>query len=109
MPALTIASSLVCPHGGKVQIISGNTRVRVAGAPMASSADRFVITGCCFTLPGPTPSPCLTVEWVSVDKLAKLAGGHTLGDSSVGLCKAGSGAIQGRVAVAATQPRASCR
>ena len=109
MPALTIASSLVCPHGGKVQIITRNLRVSVAGAPMASSADRFVVAGCCFTLPGPTPSPCLTVEWVSVDKLARLGGGYTLGNSSIGLCKAASGAIQGKVAVAATQPRASCR
>jgi hypothetical protein len=76
---------------------------------MATSADLFVVTGCCFTLPGPTPSPCVTVEWVSVDKLARLGAGHTLGTSSVGLCKAVSGAIQGAVAVAATQPRASCR
>ena len=92
MPAVNVGSTLVCPHGGRVQIVSGNTRVRVAGAPLATSSDRFVVVGCCFTLPGPTPSPCLTVEWFSVDRLARLLGGHTLGTSSVGLCKAGSGA-----------------
>ena len=109
MPALTTVSSLACPHGGQVRIATSNTRVRVMGAPMAISSDQFVVVGCPFTLPGPTPSPCLKVEWVSADKLAKLGTGQTLGTASVGLCKAGSGSVQGNVAVASTQPRKSCR
>jgi hypothetical protein len=109
MPALTIASSLVCPHGGTVHILTTNSRVRVLGAPMATSGDQFVVVGCAFTLPGPTPSPCLAVEWASVDKLSRVGAGATVSASSVGLCKAGSGAVQGGAAVAATQSRASSR
>jgi len=42
---LNISSVLMCPHGGSVQIISTNTRVKVAGAPAALATDQFLIVG----------------------------------------------------------------
>src|SRR5262245_11901720 len=106
MAALTLASRLVCPHGGTVQVFTGNTKVQAAGTPMLTSADRFVVIGCPLTI-GPAPSPCLTVEWLPSDRQSKLASGQTLSTQNVGICKAGSGAPQGTVAVAANQTRTS--
>lgn len=64
MPALlTTASTLMCPHGGPVQIVSSNTRTQTGGAFAALSTDTFVIAGCAFMI-GPAPSPCVQVMWV---------------------------------------------
>jgi hypothetical protein len=106
MAALTLASLLVCPHGGQVRVFTRNTSVQVAGAPMLTSADRFVVIGCPLTI-GPAPSPCLTVQWLASDRKSKLASGTTLSTGNVGICKAGTGAPQGKVAVAANQTRTS--
>jgi len=67
---LTITSTLMCPHGGSVQIISANTRVRIASTPAALATDQFLIVGCPFQIPvgvGTIPSPCLTVQWLASD------------------------------------------
>jgi hypothetical protein len=106
MAALTLASRLVCPHGGTVVVVTFNTRVQAAGTPMLTSSDLFLVVGCPLTL-GPAPSPCLTVQWLASDRKSKLAGGTTLSTASVGICKAASGGPQGTVAVAANQGRAS--
>ena len=72
--ALTTASVLMCPHGGSVSIVSANTRAKAAGAPIATASDTFMIAGCAFTLPGPTPSPCMQVQWI-VPAMRLKAGG----------------------------------
>jgi len=101
---LTTASSLTCPHGGKVIIVAART-VTAGGAPIVNADDSAQVVGCVFTLPGPTPSPCLTVQWVLPDGRASVGGGKTLSQGSVGLCKAGTGAVQGPVIISATQPK----
>lgn len=101
--ALTIGSTLMCPHGGTVTIIS-TSRATIQGQRVATKNDTFTIAGCTFQLPGPTPSPCLTVQWVSTDIKCKVGGAETLSTGSVGLCKAGTGAPQGTVIIANTQP-----
>jgi hypothetical protein len=107
--ALTVASTLLCPHGGSVQIVAATPKASIQGAALVTKNDTFTVVGCPFQLPGPTPSPCLTVEWVATDMMVKVGGGPTLSTSSVGLCKAGTGAPQGTVIVAATQPGLSTR
>lgn len=105
--ALTTASSLSCPHGGRVVMTTSNRKALAGGAPLVSARDPLTIVGCPFQLPGPTPSPCLTVEWTTSDRKVQVGGGPTLSTASIGVCKAGSGAPQGPVVIASTQPKAS--
>jgi hypothetical protein len=103
--ALTTASSMTCPHGGKISATPKSTKVKIAGAPVLTSGDQFQIMGCSFTLPNGTPSPCVVIQWLKADLKSKADDGATLSEASVGLCKAGSGVPQGKVIVAATQPK----
>ena len=47
---LTTASVMMCPHGGNVQAISGNTQVMAGGAPILRSSDTFIVAGCAFMI-----------------------------------------------------------
>lgn len=108
--ALTTMASLFCPHGGSVSIVSANTRIVGAGAPLALATDTFVITGCPFQIPvglGTVPSPCVLVQWVIADLRNTVGGLPTLSASSVGLCLAATQIPQGPVVIAATQPTVS--
>ena len=106
-PCLTTASVLTCPHGGMVSITSANVRAKAGGAPSATAADVFVVAGCPFTLPGPTPSPCVRVQWILPAARLRVGGPPALDASSVGLCIAATGAPQGPVTVQSTQSRVS--
>ena len=101
---LNISSVLMCPHGGSVQIISTNTRVKVAGAPAALATDQFLIVGCPFII-GLVPSPCVTVRWILTDMRTKVNSTFTLSMSSVGLCQNAAQVPQGPVIIVNTQPR----
>jgi hypothetical protein len=101
---LTTASVMMCPHGGTVQAISGNTQVMAGGAPILRSSDTFIIAGCAFVI-GIVPSPCVTVQWVQPAAQSKI-GDPTLTEASVGLCQAATQAVQGPVIIASTQPSA---
>jgi len=103
--AITTASTLQCPHGGQVSI-SANGKAK-ADATIATVADTFSISGCSFQLPGPTPSPCVRVQWIVPDTMVKVGGNPTVSSTSVGLCVAGTGAPQGPVVVANTQSKVS--
>lgn len=105
---LNVNSSLQCPHGGTVQIISANARVKVDNAFAALATDQFVISGCPFQIPAPSgtiPSPCLTVQWVLTDLRAKVNSTPTISRSSVGLCQNASQVPQGPVVIVNTQVR----
>jgi hypothetical protein len=106
---LTVNSTLQCPHGGAVQIITTNTRAKAAGGFIATSADTFVITGCPFQIPAtpPIPSPCVTVQWLVPDVRVKVNGSFTLSQASVGLCLSAAQLPQGPVIIANTQTKAS--
>jgi hypothetical protein len=99
-PVLTMASDIRCPHGASVlATITDPERSMVEGAPLLSSIDLFVVTGCPFTLPGPTPSPCVEVRWEAPEQSMGIGDGKALSTSSVGTCFAASGQPQG-VAIA---------
>jgi hypothetical protein len=102
---LTTVSMLMCPHGGTVTAISSNTQVSAGGAPLVRSSDTFIIAGCPFTLPGPVPSPCMTVQWIQTDTQSKAAGDFTLSMNSMGLCLAATQAPQGTVLINNTQQK----
>lgn len=101
--ALTTASSMTCPHGGKV-IGTAKGKLMAGGAPVLTDKDAFQIAGCTFTLPNGKPSPCIVIEWKVTDLKPTAGGGATLSTTSVGLCKADTGAPQGTVMVQSTQP-----
>jgi hypothetical protein len=105
---LTIASVLVCPHGGTVSIVPSNLRASADGAFIATPTDSFSISGCPFQVPTvpPTPSPCITVVWQVTDLRVK-AGAPTLSMSSQGLCISALGPPQGQVIISAAQLKVS--
>ncbi len=97
--SLTTVSSLQCPHGGTVIIISTNTRVKAVSAPMATATDVFIVAGC------PISSPCLTVRWLITDVRVKVNGIPSLSRSSVCLCLNGLQIPQGPVVIMNTQAK----
>lgn len=106
---LNTSSTLQCPHGGSVKIVSTNMRVKADGVYAALSTDTFTISGCPFQLPTtpPTPSPCVTVRWVVTAMRNKTNSTPNLTQSSVGICQAATQIPQGSVIIAQTQMRAS--
>lgn len=104
---LTTLATLQCPHGGTVQIITTNVRTKANGAPIVTTADTFIITGCPFQIPAPTPipSPCVTVRWLVPDLRAKVNGNPTLSMGSTGLCLSAQQVPQGPVIIVNAQAR----
>jgi hypothetical protein len=98
----------MCPHGGSVQIVSSNTRVKVDGAFAALATDTFTISGCPFQIPAtpPIPSPCVRVQWLLTDMRTKASQTPTLSQGSSGLCLAATQAPQGPVVISNAQLRA---
>jgi hypothetical protein len=106
MPALlTVASSMMCPHGGTVTATPGSTRAS-AGAPVLRGSDMFVIAGCSLNVSG-APSPCVSVNWVQTATRVKHGGALVLHEASVGLCLAATQAPQGTVLINSTQAKVS--
>ena len=108
-PLLTTASSLQCPHGGTVSIVSSNSKVS-AGASLALANDTFTIAGCPFQIPvgpGMVPHPCIKVQWTKTNLKATVNNQPTLSQDSVGLCLAADQAPQGPVSVVQAQAKAS--
>lgn len=103
--SLNVNSTLQCPHGGAVQIISSNTGTKGGGGFLVTTADTFVISGCPFQIPAtpPIPSPCIKVQWIVSDTKVKVNGGATLSQSSVGLCLSAAQVPQGPVSIVNTQ------
>ena len=102
---LNINATLMCPHGGSVQIISSNTKLQVDGAFAALSTDQFLISGCPFTIPPGTPSPCLTVQWLVTDMQNTVGGNPTLSMASTGLCMSPAQVPQGPVTIVNAQTK----
>lgn len=102
---LQMGCTIQCPHGGQATPVPTNTRVKVDGALALLPADTFLIAGCAFTLPGPTPSPCLTIQWSGEATRVKINGTGPLLETSVGLCKAATQAVQGPATISGAQTR----
>lgn len=105
--AINASASMMCPHGGTVIIAPANEQVTAAGGAMAVATDTTTVAGCTFTLPGPKPSPCVTVQWVVADTRVKLNGVPTISQGSSGICFSPDSIPQGPVVVQNTQPNVS--
>jgi Domain of unknown function (DUF4280) len=104
-PLIQLGATIMCPHGGQVSDVPTNSRVLASGAPVATVADTFPVAGCAFTLPGPQPSPCLTVQWITPAVRVLVNGTPALLQTSAGLCNSPQQLPQGPPVVAATQVR----
>jgi hypothetical protein len=103
LPVITTMASLMCPHGGKVTVITTNTKVLADSAPAALQSDVFTVAGCPFTLPGPKPSPCITVRWDSGAQKVQSGGTAVLTMASSGTCYSAEQAPQGPVIILSAQ------
>jgi len=103
---LNSSTVMMCPHGGMVNAITLNTRVRAAGDFVLRPSDTFIVAGCPF-FAGPVYHPCVQVQWVQADTRSQAVSDFTLSEQSVGLCVAADQAVQGPVQIVFTQPRVS--
>jgi hypothetical protein len=98
--------SIQCPHGGLVNVVTTNTKVKVNGAFALLASDVSLVTGCPFTV-GPKPQPCLTVEWQLPSTKFKINGQTVLLQTSIGICKSPENAPQGVALINGAQGKVS--
>ncbi|MBV9959805.1 MAG: hypothetical protein JO360_15375 [Acidobacteria bacterium] len=103
---LTIASTILCMHGGSVILSTSNSKLLIDGVPALVESDVHPVAGCPFTLPGPKYSPCVRVEWTGGAQ-ASAGGQKILVISSIGKCISAEGATQGVAIIANTQMKAT--
>ncbi|QSQ27585.1 hypothetical protein JY651_22895 [Pyxidicoccus parkwayensis] len=82
---LHVGATVMCPHGGQVQISPGNPRVKVGGQPVATVADMYMVSGCPTPVPPPVPGPCLRVQWLVPAVRVRAGGQPVILQSSTGL------------------------
>src|SRR5262249_32063252 len=59
---LTVASTVLCPHGGRALLLTSNTRVLGRDGLVLLESDIHTVVGCPFTV-GSKYSPCVRIEW----------------------------------------------
>jgi hypothetical protein len=101
---LQLGCTIQCPHGGSAICVTQNARVKLGGAPALLVSDSFTVVGCSFPPSGP-PSPCVTIEWQAPAARVKVGGTPVLLETSIGLCKAATQAVQGPAVVSGVQTR----
>jgi hypothetical protein len=105
VPILTTTSTLLCPHGGSVILLTSNAMMKIQGAPALLVTDVHAVAGCAFTI-GTKYSPCLTVRWLAGATQTKVHGIAVLLQNSVGICYSPEQAPQGTAIVAQVQQMA---
>jgi hypothetical protein len=106
---LTTNSTIQCMHGGSATLQTSNAKVSAEGGNVLLETDVHTVTGCPFTLPGPKPSPCVTIRWTAVQTSCTVNGIPVLIKTSVGIGYSPESAPQGKVVIANTQMKASAR
>ncbi len=101
-PLLTASSIMMCPHGGTIMAIPGQSRAN-AQSPILRGSDTFIVAGCAFA-PGGDYSPCVSVQWIQTATRVQAGGDFVLNESSVGLCLDATQAPQGAALILQTQP-----
>lgn len=102
-PILTTNSTLMCPHGGTVNLQTSNVDVKIQDAPALLVTDVHTVAGCPFTLPSGTSSPCATIRWSVGATQTKVRGTALLLQNSVGLCYSAAQAPQGPPTISQVQ------
>lgn len=97
-PVLTIASQVMCTHGGTAILTTTNSLLTASGSQVLLESDIHQVVGCPFTV-GVVYMPCVTIQWQAAATTLKVSGTSVLLATSVGQCMNISNAPQG-VAVA---------
>ena len=101
IPILTMASTVVCPHGGMAQLVTTNTEALIEGSPVLLQTDVHPIVGCPFT--PAAYSPCVVIRWVTAATQTAVHNVPVLLQTSVGLCLNAAQAPQGTAIVVQVQ------
>lgn len=102
-PLVTSAASAYCVHGGRVNA-AGQSRVRVAGAPVITVLDGGVVSGCPFQA-ADGPDPCITVRWTRHTTRVRIQGQPAVLQMGAGLSLSARLVPAGPITVAADQIR----
>ncbi len=109
---LTIASTVLCMHGGSAILTTANSKVMADNMPALLESDVHSVAGCPFQIPvgvGTKPSPCIRIEWSGGSTQVQVNGVGVLLQSSIGKCFSPEGAMQGIASIVNTQLKASAR
>ena len=109
MPGFLVqaGAKVSCPHGGQVNVLPTQPRVR-AGQPAGLVTAPSPVVGCPFQIPtpaGPKPQPCVRVQWTSGTLRVRATGQPLLVQSSTGLCLSAEQIPQGAPLIILTQVR----
>ncbi len=102
-PLVTSTASAYCVHGGRISAM-GQSRVRVAGAPVITAPDAGVVSGCPFRA-SDGPDPCLSVRWTGKATRVLIGGQPAVLQQGAGLSLSARQIPAGPVTVAADQIR----
>lgn len=102
---IDVNALILCTHGGTTQIQTSNVRVKAGGGYVATANDVFTVAGCPFTIPGPKPQPCVTIQWIVPATRVKVNGSPVLLQNSTNICQSAEQAPQGAANIVATQVR----
>jgi len=105
---LQFGCTMMCPHGGQVQVVPAQSKVLLGGQPALLSADTFTVLGCPFTV-GTKFQPCVTVMWSGAATKVNVAGQAPLLQSSIGLCKSAEGIPQGTLLITGVQTKVTAQ
>lgn len=83
-PVLTVGSTVVCSHGGKVAL-SPAPRVKANGQPVVLQPVPSSVAGCSNPPPPINAGPCAVVNWLTGSMRVKVNGQPILLQSSTGL------------------------
>jgi hypothetical protein len=99
-----VGAQAMCPHGGQISTASSNTRVKVGGQFVATSADTSTIAGCPFSTSA-GPHPCVKVQWLVPAMRVKINHQAALLKDSTALCVAADQVPQGAPQILVVQMR----
>ena len=102
VPILTRNSTIICPHGGQVQLATTNVDASADGAKVLLVTDQHPVASCPFA-PGGAASPCMLVRWASGATQVRVRSVAVLLQTSVGTCYNALQAPQGLAVVLQTQ------
>lgn len=103
-PLLDMAATALCPHGGRVALMTGNARVRVGGSFAVVLSDQGMVAGCAFNVAG-VAQPCLTTRFLTPASRVRIGGTPALLMTASGLCQGPTQAPQGPPMIVQTQVR----
>lgn len=82
---LTMASTILCVHAGKANLVMPNLRVRVMGVPVPMMDVPAVVTGCTLPPPPAANGPCVTGTWLTGTMRVRSMGQPLLTQTSTSL------------------------